>query len=431
VSLVCVLLIALAAAPGAFASTTDELRGEWKLELKCDCTFPVADSNTLVGTALISQMDLTSGAFFGTTILPSPLDDYRGEIKGTVTENKLELYFGSESPVGDFDFIMGPEVMTEGLVESGGDRISGPGEYAPGTEVAEKGSIVAEKIRSWAQIEKEEEEEKIKAEKEQFEREGREKGQKEGREKGEREGREKGENEGREKAEQEVKLKAEQEAVERSAKEAQAKAEREAKEKLEKEAAEKAEAQAREKIEREVREKIEKEAKELAAKEAKQKAEKQAKERLRGSGQTAVLVGKSFTVTASGQLSLRVTNANGYSISGVLTLVPSPAAATKSSVGPGGTSSGGAPSKGNPSKGNSTAGKAKPVVLAEAAYTIASHSSGTVQLKLSKSALAELERHKTLQLLATLTTRAGGKPSSTKTYEITLKLAPAKTPASK
>jgi hypothetical protein len=434
VSLVCVLLVALAVAPGAFASTTDELRGEWKLELKCDCTFPVADTNTLVGTALISQMDLASGAFFGTTILPSPLSDYRGEIKGTVTENKLELYFGSESPVGDFDFIVGPEVMTEGIVESGGDRISGPGEYAPGTEVAEKGSIVAEKIRSWAQIEKEEEEERIKAEKEQFEREGREKGQKEGREKGEREGREKGEQEGRETAEQEVKLKAEQEAVERSAKEAQAKAEREAKEKVEKEAAEKAETQAREKIEREVREKIEKEAKELAAKEAKQKAEKQAKERLRDSGQTAVLVGKSFTVAASGQFSLQLTNANGYAISGVLTLVPSPAAATKSSVGPGGASggtSGGAPSKGNPSKGNGTTGKAKPVVLAEAAYTIASHSSRTVQLKLSKSALAELEHHKTLQLLATVATRVGGKPSSTKTYEITLKLAPAKTPASK
>jgi hypothetical protein len=141
-------------------------------------------------------------------------------------------------------------------------------------------------------------------------------------------------------------------------------------------------------------------------------------------------VGKSFTVAASGQFSLRLTNANGYSISGVLTLVPSPSAATKSSVGSGGTS-GGAPSKGNPSTGNSTAGKAKPVVLAEAAYTIASHSSATVQLKLSKGALAELEHHKTLQLLATLTTRAGGKPSSTKTYEITLKLAPAKTPASK
>ncbi|HEV3321793.1 MAG TPA: hypothetical protein VG147_06310 [Solirubrobacteraceae bacterium] len=424
VSLACVLLVALAGAPGAFASTTDELRGEWKFELNCGCTFPTG-SNTLEITALISKMDQETGEFSGTT----SFDGYPGEFtenltskeKPHVTGNKAAFVLESETPDGVFFM-----VVNEGNVLDGGSEMFGAGIYDAGTPYEEQGTFVAKQIRSWAEIEKEEKEKKEKAEKERIEREGREKGEREGRAKGEQEGLAKGEQEGKAKAEQEVKLKAEQEATERTAKEAQAKTEREAREKTEKEAAEKAEAQTREKIEKEVREKLEKEAKELAAKEAKQKAEKQAKERLRsGGGQTAVLVGKSFTVAASGQLSLQLTNANGYSISGVLTL--DPATATKAGAGAGGTS-GGAPSKGKSTagKGSSTTGKAKPVVLAEAAYTIASHSSKTVQLKLSKSALTELEHHKTLQLVASVTTRAAGKPSSTKTYEITLKLASAK-----
>jgi hypothetical protein len=364
-------------------------------------------------------MNLETGEFSGTTSFfgfPGEfVENLTTKEKPHVAGNKAVFVLLNGSPDGDVYI-----VVNEGTVTEGGSAMSGDGIFEAGTPYEAPATFVANKIRSWAEIEKEEKEKKEKAEKEQFEREGREKGEKEGREKGEQEGRAKGEQEGKAKAEQEVKLKAEQEATERTAKEAQAKAEREAKEKAEKEAAEKTETQAREKIEKEVREKLEKEAKELAAKEAKLKAEKQAKERLRsGSGQAAVLAGKSFTVAASGQLALQLTNANSYSISGVLTL--SPATATKSTSGAGGTS-GGAPT----SKGKGTSGKAKPAVLAEAAYTIASHSSKTVQLKLSKSALAELEHHKTLQLLATVTTRAAGKPSSTKTYQITLKLASAK-----
>ncbi len=417
-SLACILLLAIAGAPSTFASTTDELRGEWSIELTCGCTFPFIGGSTLEGTSVISKMNQETGEFSGAT----SIEGYPGEFtenlttkeKPHVTGNQVVFVLVNGSPGGDFYI-----VVNDGTVTGGGSEMSGSGIFDADTKDEEPGSFVAKKIRSWAQIEKEEKEKQEKAEKEQFEREGREKGEKEGREKGEQEGRAKGEQEGKAKAEQEVKLKAEQEATERSTKEAQAKAEREAKEKAEKEAAEKADTQVREKIEKEVREKIEKEAKELAAKEAKRKAETQAKERLRsGSGQAAVLVGKSFTVAASGQLSLQLTNTNGYAISGALTL--SPATATKSSSGAGGTSGGA------PSKGKGTAGKAKPVVLAEASYSIASHASKTVLLKLSKSALVELEHHKTLQLLATVTTRAAGKPSGAKTYQITLKLASAK-----
>ncbi len=416
-------------ASGASASTTNELRGEWSIELKCECTFPVIGTSQLQGTALISAMDLTTGVFSGTTSFYGDTGEFVENLitkeKPHVTENKLEYIIRNQSPGGEFYF-----VVPEGTVTDGGNAMSGPGIYNPGSPYEEQGSFVATKTRSWAQIEKEEKEKKEKAEKEKFEREGREKGEKEGREKGEQEGRVKGELEGKEKAEGEVKLKVAQEATERAAKEAQAKTEREAKEKTEKEAAEKAATQGREKAEKEAREKIEKEAKQ---KEAKQKAEKEAKERARAAtGQPAVLVGKSFTVTTAGQLSLELTDANSYAVTGAITL--GPATAAKSNTGSGGTSGGvsgggtsGGVSGGAPGKGKGLTGKAKPVVYAEASYTIASHASKTVALKLSKSALAELERHRTLQLVATVTTRgAAGKPSSTKTYDVTLKLAPAK-----
>jgi hypothetical protein len=427
VLLTCALFAMIATiAPGAFASTTDELRGEWKFELECQCELPYADSNTLTGTALISTMNQATGEFSGST----EFDGYPGEFvenltskeKPHVTGNKVVYVLVNATPGGDFFF-----VVNEGTVAGGGDEMSGAGIFNADTPYEEQGSFTAKKIRSWAEIEKELKEKKEREEKEKLEREGREKGEKEGREKGEKEGREKGEQEGRskgeqegrEKAEQEVKLKAEQEATQRAAAEAQAKSEREAKEKTEKEATEKAETQGREKAEREAREKIEREAAERSAKEAKQKAEKEAKERLRSNtGQPAVLAGKSFTVATSGQLSLELTNANGYTVSGALTL--SPAATTKSASGAGGTAGGA------PGNGKGTTGKAKSIVLAEAAYTIASHGNKTVELKLAKSALAELEHHKTLQLVATVTTRASGKPSSTKSYDITLKLAPPK-----
>jgi len=417
--LTCALLTSLlATAPGVFASTTNELRGEWQFELKCECTFPVIDSSQLQGTALISTMNLSTGEFTGTTDFYGDggefVENLTTKEKPHVSGNEVDYVLVNQGPSGEFFF-----VVYGGTVAKGGDEMYGAGVYNVGTPYEEKGSFFAKKTRSWAEVEKEKEERRIKAEKEKFEREGREKGEREGREKGELEGRAKGELEGKEKAEQELKLKAAQEATERAAKEAQAKTEREAKEKTEKEAAEKAETQAREKVEKEAREKVEKE--------AKQKAEKEAKDRARtATGQPAVLVGKSFTVTAAGQLSLELTNANGYAVTGALTLAPP--TAVKSAAASGGTS-GSAPG-GAPSKSNGTTGKAKPAPkpapYAEASYTIASHGSKTVTLKLPKGALAELEHHKTLQLVATLTTHAAGRPASTKTYDITLKPAPAK-----
>jgi hypothetical protein len=427
VLLMCALLASLATAPGAFASTTNELRGEWSFELKCECKFPTINTEKLEGSALISSMDLETGVFSGTTDFATEPGEFVENLltheKPHVTENKIEYIIRNQSPGGEFYF-----VVPEGTVSDNGNEMSGPGIYNPGSQYEEQGSFYAKKIRTWAEVEKEQ--------KEKLEREAREKGEREGRSKGEQEGRAKGEQEGREKAEQEVKLKAAQEATERSATEAQAKAEREAREKTEKEAAEKAETKAREKAEQEAREKITKEAGQKTEKEAKGKAEREAKERLRTTAELpAVLVGKAFTVASSGQLSLELTNANDYSVSGALTL--SPAVATKPAVAPGGTSKPAGTSKptdtpggasgGSPSTSKeSTVGKAKPVVLAEASYTISSHGSRAVTFKLAKSTLAELEHHKTLQLVVTVTTRASGKLSSTKTYDITLKLAPAK-----
>jgi hypothetical protein len=260
VLLACALLATLAGAPGAFASTTDELRGEWDIELKCECILPFIDMNHVGGTALISSMNQETGEFLGTT----DFYEYTGKFieDSNVSENKLQLVLENESPVGTFLF-----VVTEGVVAGGGDEMSGPGAYYIESAYEAKGSFVAKKIRSWEQIEKEK-----------FEREGREKGEKEGRERGEPVGRAKGEQEGREKAEQEVKSKAAQEAAERSTREAQAKTEQEAKEKAEKEAADKALGEAREKGEKEGREKIELEAKQKA-KEAKQKVKQDAKGR--------------------------------------------------------------------------------------------------------------------------------------------------------
>ena len=66
-SLGCVLLVALAGAPGAFASTTDELRGEWKFVFTCGCELPLIGGHTLEGTSVISKMNLETGEFSGTT----------------------------------------------------------------------------------------------------------------------------------------------------------------------------------------------------------------------------------------------------------------------------------------------------------------------------------------------------------------------------
>ncbi len=254
-------LALLAGSSAAASATTYDMSGEWEYVLNCACEPP-----TTHGTALITQMDLATGEYSGTTVLAG----FPGTWSGTVTDGKLSLSMViPDTPVGEVSF-----AMAEGTLETLTNEFSGSG-FSSGPAGHPVSTIAAKRIRTLQQIKEQEE-------KEQFEREGRAKGEKEGLAKGEKEGMEKGEREGREKGEaegsakaaQEVKQKGEQEAKERQAKEAQATTEREAREKAEKGAAEKADTQAREKIEGEAREKVEKETKERKLAEEKKRKKK-------------------------------------------------------------------------------------------------------------------------------------------------------------
>jgi hypothetical protein len=177
---------------------------------------------------------------------------------------------------------------------------------------------------------------------------------------------------------------------------------REAKEKAELEAKEKQEREAKEKVEREAREKAEREAKEKREREAREAAEKAAIAKVTtnsgGNGKTpaltsAQLAGKTFTVGASELLALQITNPNPYAIAGRVTLLV--------------TQSGRARSK-------------KAVSLGTATFGIAASAKQLVKLKLSQKGRLELAHHGTLHVLATVTTKADGQTTTTKTFDLTL-----------
>jgi hypothetical protein len=352
--LACALLVGSVGVAGA--STTYDLRGEWVFELECECTFPVINSKKLPGRALISQMNLTTGAFFGTT----NVFEYDGEFKdGVVTGNKVSMTLESQTPDGPIEF-----VMPEGTIAPGGKEFSGPGKYDPSMPTTVNGAFYAREVRSYQEIEKEEQEQKELAEKR---------------------------------------------AEERIAEEAREKVEREAKQAAEQEAKEKAEAKAAQEVKEATQQ-----ASERSAREAKEKTEREAREAAERAAVQASLheplvnepvapVGRTFTVVGPGLLSLKLSNANSYSVSGALTLAP--AAVTRSSHAP--------------HKGKSNQSKAKPAMLAEATFVISSRGTKLVKLKLSRSVAAELAHRKTLPVVATVTTRAGG-TASTKSYGITL-----------
>jgi hypothetical protein len=208
-----------------------------------------------------------------------------------------------------------------------------------------------------------------------------------------------------------TRIKTYQEVKEREAKEKQEKEALEAQEKAEREAKEKAEREAKEKAEREATEKAEREAKEKAEREAREAAEKAAVPNITTksgtSGKTPTLVsvqlaGKTFTVGATELLSLQITNPNPYAISGRVTLLVAQAGrAGKSSV-----------STGGPSK--------KAGSLGTVSFGISSNGEQRVKLKLSQRGRAELTHHKTLHVVAVITTQADGQTMTTKTFSITL-----------
>jgi hypothetical protein len=185
---------------------------------------------------------------------------------------------------------------------------------------------------------------------------------------------------------------------EREAKEAQEKSEKEAKEKTEREAKEKTEREATEKATREAKEKAERETRERQEREAAEKAA--AAKVTPPPPPTAALVsveltGKSFTASASGQVSLQIENPNDYAISGRLTLVAQVGGAAKS-----------------PSK--------KSTSLGSASFSVSPSGKQLVKFKLSQKGRSELTHHKTLRVLATITTKANGQTAITKTFSFTL-----------
>jgi hypothetical protein len=187
--------------------------------------------------------------------------------------------------------------------------------------------------------------------------------------------------------------------------EEQEKTEREAKEKAELEAKEKAEREAREKAEREAKEKAEREAKEKRAREEAEKAKP-----LPLPLPTIVALvsvepnSKTLTLGHSNTFSLDLTNPNATAVHGhvKLTLAKAGKASAKHTTGP-----------------------SKSSTLGESSFTISSHGSEILKIKLSSSGRAQLARHKTLRVLVAVTTQATGYTSAGKSYTLTLRAAKA------
>lgn len=190
---------------------------------------------------------------------------------------------------------------------------------------------------------------------------------------------------------------------EREAKEAQEKSEKEALEAKEKEATEKI---AREAKEKEATEKIAREAKEKQEREAREAIQKAAIAKLAPPPTLAALVsveltGKSFTAGASGQVSLQIDNLNSYAISGRVTLLVAKSGGTKSA-------------------------SKKTTSLGTSSFGISPSGKQVVKLELSAKGRSELAHRKTLRVLATITTKASGQTSATKTFSLTLHAASAR-----
>ncbi len=184
--------------------------------------------------------------------------------------------------------------------------------------------------------------------------------------------------------------------------------EREAKEKSEKEALEAKEKEAAEKVAQEAKEK---EATEKVAREAKEKQEREAREAAEKAAIAKVappppptpaplvsvkLTGESFTVSSSGQVSFQINNPNDYTVSGHIALLLAQS-----------------------SKGAKSSSK-KTVSLGTASFSVSPSGKQVVKLELSQKGRSELSHHKTLHILATVTTAASGQATATKTFGLTL-----------
>jgi hypothetical protein len=184
------------------------------------------------------------------------------------------------------------------------------------------------------------------------------------------------------------------------------KAEQEAKEKQEKEAQEAVEKVAREKQEQEQKAKELKESQERAAREAAEKAAAIQKAQItpitpvNPALMSALLSGKTLTVSSSGAISLDLTNPNSSSVHGHLKVTLAKAG------------------KASSIKSTTAGGKS---TLGEVSFSISGKGTEVVKLKLSRSWRTQLAHSKTLHVLVTLTTQATGQPGLSKVYSLTLR----------
>ena len=154
---------------------------------------------------------------------------------------------------------------------------------------------------------------------------------------------------------------------------------------------------------REAKEKAEQEAAAKAEQEAKTKAEQEAQKKAvlgKAALASVQLVGKDFTLSAAGMLSLPVNNPNSYAISGRITLTAAEHAKTSTGA------------HGRVSR--------RPLSLGSVSFGISPDGKQVAKLKLTQAGRTELARRKTLKALVTILTKAGGQASTTKMLSVVL-----------
>jgi outer membrane biosynthesis protein TonB len=348
------VLVSLVGVVSTAQAAPYDMRGEWSMEAVCQgCAFPKIEQKAIAFTALLREEE-GSGNFSGTTLAEGL---FTGTMSGTVvgtTELSASIAFPSvlKEPLSF--------ILPHGTIEAATNAISGAGtwEYGAGpSKESGKATFVGRRLRTLAEVEKEEQEIQEKIEKE--------------------------EKETTEKAQHE------QEAREQKEKEEPAERAKEAEEVKQKEAAALAQY---EKEVLEQRTRFETETKEAAERATRVEQETKARE-AHASG-PATLVGKTFALGGSGSLSLKLSNPNGASVSVEVVLL--------------------APSGHASKKGKGT------TVLGKGSFTLSSHGTTTVKLELSHSALAELAHHHTLQARVRVTTDVTGRPALVSSYTVTV-----------
>ena len=333
----------------------ENIRGEWSLVIR-------VGAQSSKGTAIIKTAASSDNKFASNSALFEGL--VPGSFSGTLEGGTATVTVTSEAygpaPANEFT---GEKIAFNSTGSS--PSISGTGKfYSDKALITESATLVATRVKTYAEV-------------------------------AAREAKEKAEQEAAAKAEQEAKEKAEQEAKTKTEQEAKAKAEQEAKTKAEQEAKAKAEQEAKTKTEQEAKAKAEQEAKTKAEQEAQKKA-------VLGKAALASvqLVGKDFTLSAAGMLSLPVNNPNSYAISGRITLTAAEHAKTSTGA------------HGRVSR--------RPLSLGSVSFGISPDGKQVAKLKLTQAGRTELARRKTLKALVTILTKAGGQASTTKMLSVVL-----------